>query len=668
MITAEPPGFRVVRELLEGLAGCPAIAKRPKISQGEQLMIQIAAKGAHGSILFLFFLICWPCFSYGAGQAVRFPVTIDYTFIKQAFIKQAFNQPGERAVPVNTADGCTRMDLWDPELQPGESALKLISNIKLQTGLPVGKTCLKLGEWQGKIDVLQQLVADPKTMKLGMRPAGYNTYSPGKTTTSLDMVFTNLIQTYLTPYLGKVSLDFSGAVKGVQGFLPGFFEPGARTQVNSWLSTLRIDNIRTGPQGVILDMVMNVDAAPKTPDKGPQSPDAIGRLTKNWEDWDSFLVYQIQALTGQTVPENERSSILENLLDSRYGFVQALEEGTLNQDLIFNQFVTTWQDLGSVFKKQFAGKFTGSPTDYLALIATSDALAALSAVGLSARPEINGGALLQLAKLMSPTGVTPTLAYTPSVNNDLRKFFGFTETIDDSGPSFPVMEIDDPDGRESGRIPSQLMSFVPFVAIPANAAQTTPSVSAVKLWLVSKSNVEPYLERVKKGLDQGADEIFARKVLAERYHNVFRKMVYATAWQESCWRQFVSSKGKVRPLMSYNQSSVGMMQINERVWRGIYKVDSLRWSVSYNIRVGCEILDLYLRRYALKKPEAKTLDDDTLARALYAMYNGGPGQFKKFLARNKSKSFWKIDRLFWEKYSMVKTGEMGKVSVCLIGR
>ena len=622
---------------------------------------------------FLIFTGCFafcPSSSSAASQAVRIPVTIDFDFIKQAFIGQVFNQPGERAVPVNTADGCTRMDLWDPQVQPGESALKLISNIKLQTGLPLGKTCLKLGEWQGKIDILQQIIADPKGMRLGMRPMGYNTYGPNNAQTSLDKVFTNLIQSYLTPYLGKVSLDFSGAVKGVQGFLPNFFEPGSRSQVNSWLSTLRIDGIRTSPQGVILDMIMNVDTVPVSGGVGaPQSKDAIGQLVKSWEDWDSFFVYQIQALKGQAVPEAERSSILENLLDSRYDFIHALDEGTLSQDLIFRQFTGTWQDLGSIFKRQFTGKFLLSPTNYLAYIATSDALAALSAVGLSAKPDINGNALLQLARLMSPKGIEPDLKYTPAVNNDMRKFFGFTDTIDESGPAFPVMEIDDPEAQDDQGFVEWLKSFTPFAARSACAAQTTtPSADALRIWIVSRSNIGPYLERVKKGLDQGASEIIMKKKLSERYHNLFRKMVYATAWQESCWRQFVSSRGKIRPLMSYNQSSVGLMQINERVWRGIYRVDSLRWNAAYNIRVGCEILDEYLRRYALRKPEAKTLDDDTMARTLYAMYNGGPGQFKKFLTRKKTGKFYKVDTLFWQKYGMVKANELGKVSICLIGR
>jgi len=35
------------------------------------------------------------------------------------------------------------------------------------------------------------------------------------------------------------------------------------------------------------------------------------------------------------------------------------------------------------------------------------------------------------------------------------------------------------------------------------------------------------------------------------------------------------------------------------------------------------------------------------------MNNGGPGQFRRFLARKKSNNYWKVDRLFRENYTMV---------------
>lgn len=124
-------------------------------------------------------------------------------------------------------------------------------------------------------------------------------------------------------------------------------------------------------------------------------------------------------------------------------------------------------------------------------------------------------------------------------------------------------------------------------------------------------------------------------------------------------------------LLSYNRTSVGLMQINERVWRGMYDRHHLRWNIRYNTAAGCEILELYLRKYALdrikKMKIEKTLDDDTFARIVYAMYNGGPGQFGKILERNKKGTFFSSDNLYFEKYSWVKNSQWENIRKCLIG-
>jgi len=160
----------------------------------------------------------------------------------------------------------------------------------------------------------------------------------------------------------------------------------------------------------------------------------------------------------------------------------------------------------------------------------------------------------------------------------------------------------------------------------------------------------------------------------ERYHQLYNLIVLATGWQESCYRQFIinKKKRKITYLRSYNGTSVGLMQINERVWRGLYDRNHLRWDIEYNAIAGCEILELYLKRYALKrlnkmKPETP-VDDDTLAQLVYSMYNGGPGQFHKFLKRKKSGKFYTSDKFFLEKYTWVKTDQFQNISRCLIGK
>jgi len=147
---------------------------------------------------------------------------------------------------------------------------------------------------------------------------------------------------------------------------------------------------------------------------------------------------------------------------------------------------------------------------------------------------------------------------------------------------------------------------------------------------------------------------------------MFRSMVDAMAWQESCFRQFTVRRGKLTYLLSYNRTSVGLMQVNERVWRGLYNRDRLRWDIRYNARAGSEIAELYLKRYVLPKL-GKKANPELLASAVYALYNGGPGQLAKFLKRSARGKLYQSDKLFSEKLRWVKKGAWHKISSCLGG-
>ncbi len=621
-------------------------------------------------IILLLAVACCPLTVTAAPQTIRIPVTLDPSFVRSAFIRQAFNLPGERALPLNLNEGCTRIELWDPEVGPEKSLLKLGSAIKIQAGLPLKGACIPLTGWEGHIDLLQQLVFDQKTSRLGMQVMDFKTFGAGGKQAGIDKGLVALIQAYLNPYLGNVGIDMSGVVKGLQGLLPLFIKDQDRQSFGSWLTTLRVGGVQMKGGSVILDVLMDVDApAPSGEGEGASLPAAgIQALVKAWEDWDAFFVNQIQALVGQSVTEDEKSTLFEALLDRRYEFVQALEEGTIRPDFVVRQFTDTWETLGSIFRKYLSTKLSGSPADYLSFIATADALVSLSKNGVNVMPDVSRRGLLQLVKLLGVKEAEPALSYSPAVNNPLRMFFGFGELPDDQIPAYEGLEMDFPEEAEEEGVPAALRSFLPFSVSAAHAQAQQPGIDEMKLWVLPKGNINPYLSRVRMVLDQAAEEVMKRKKLGAAYHDLYRSAVLATAWQESCWRQFVTKGGKIGPIFSYNKSSVGMMQINERVWRGIYKVENLRWNIRYNAMTGCEILELYLRQYALKKPESRGLDSDTLARSLYAMYNGGPGQFKKFLARKATNKFIKVDQLFWEKYSWTTSNQLNKISICLVGR
>jgi hypothetical protein len=110
------------------------------------------------------------------------------------------------------------------------------------------------------------------------------------------------------------------------------------------------------------------------------------------------------------------------------------------------------------------------------------------------------------------------------------------------------------------------------------------------------------------------------------------------------------------------------MQVNQHVWRGAYDVRGLQGDVAYNARAGSEILLHYLRDYALARGEDRHPGGlGNLARATYAVYNGGPGHLTRYRATNPRRSLARIDQAFWEKYVAVRAGREMEVARCYGG-
>ena len=165
-------------------------------------------------------------------------------------------------------------------------------------------------------------------------------------------------------------------------------------------------------------------------------------------------------------------------------------------------------------------------------------------------------------------------------------------------------------------------------------------------------------------LAQARQETLAKTALDAQFKPLFGDLVFAAAWQESCWRQFVRRGGKLVTLRS-PVGSVGIMQVNERVWRGAYDRRGLVGDMAYNARAGSEILLHYLRDYAIAKGEHRQPGGiANLARATYAVYNGGPGHLTRYRVRGTRRSLAAIDDTFREKLQAVQQGRELEVARC----
>ncbi len=295
---------------------------------------------------------------------------------------------------------------------------------------------------------------------------------------------------------------------------------------------------------------------------------------------------------------------------------------------------------------------------YLSFITAGDALMILDELGPAFGIEISRNGLIRLAKILG--GESVELEYSQEVNEALQKLFEvYPEEKQEGVQEAPVQEIK-PDTSFN-----ELLRTIEDFFIASVYAAELPSFAEIKRWQPPADKPGEYLEQVKKVLDFAATSLVIRRHLPNHFNRIFATLIPAIAWQESCFKQFVIKDKKLTYLLSYNNSSVGLMQVNERVWRGIYDTQRLRWDIKYNASAGCEIADLYLQKYALKKYGKNILKQtDMLAQLVYAMYNGGPGQYDKFLKRSKGKKLYESDQLFAQKYNWVKNDSWENVEKC----
>ncbi|VAX22141.1 Membrane protein [hydrothermal vent metagenome] len=602
------------------------------------------------------------------AKTVSLPITIDYPLLGLIIKNSAFKDPGETAVALDENYGCQKITLSEPQAADEGRFIRLKTRVKARAGAYIFNKCVAPVEWEGYIEVVQEVRFDDDWV-LRFHTSDSRLYNSEGRPARLTGIIYSLIKTYVHQYLDQIEINLAPPVTKMKKTIAPFFGPQASVQLKKLVRSFRPGQIRMTKDAARMEILAETDAlADKGDDEKKLSDDERERFTGAWEAWDSFLAYLLTSLSDGNLPLEDQQILLDTLLDMRSRFIVGLADHTLGPDFVRDQFTDSWKALEPVFRKRLDHGHASSALGYLAFFTASDALVTLDRIGFAFGVEISRNGLLRLARLLADDQPAP-LTYSGNVDTKLRKSLGLGEPLDEGGPSFDEDELD-LGSVDAGEVNStlKLFDFLTTGTAWADASQNKSKIEMILKWVATKKNLTSYLQRARKLIDESAAANLKKSSIPKKYHQLYRLIVPATAWQESCFRQFKKSRGKVTYLRSYNNTSVGIMQINERVWRGIYNPKSLRWNIRYNALAGAEIADIYLRRYALRKMNRKKpLSNDTLAHAVYAMYNGGPGQFRKFLKRKARGKFYLSDRLFRQKYSWVKNNRWDKMTACFAG-
>ncbi|UTW11236.1 lytic transglycosylase domain-containing protein [Marinobacterium rhizophilum] len=567
-----------------------------------------------------------------AGE-LQVPITLDYRILDQALDEQLLSGPGNTAELFTDGSRCNSLRLSNPRIEgTDDGQVRILTDISTRTGIPTGNHCMLPLEWNGVIETRHQAYIDRHRPAIDFRIVDSGILETNEQTRAVPGVIWNWIKDFIQPRFDAVSVDLAPAVGNLQDLLQLVLHApqaaGARVPVR-----LALHRVTATPAG--LNLVLRAQLPDPPPNWTPASDQVLteaelAHWDTRWQAWDGFATWLIKTLGASAEPELARA-LADLLLQARYDLRDALADDDRARDPVRDLFLNTWERLAPLLHDTRPTLPAVPALQYATFVSAADALSTLDRIAPHLGVQLDRNSLRSFARLLVPRVSDDALEYGTEVDPALRALLGL-----------------DPEFNQN-----EEASTLPFAwLIPAaHAGQVTPAlVARLTGWVPAATEIDDYLGTMAQLLDQVILAERSKGKVPGHAFDIYATLLRTTAWQESCWRQYVRKNGQVNTIQSPG-GAIGLMQINRHVWRGVYNLDALGRDVGYNARAGNEILVHYLVDFAIKHREDQAAGDPrALARAAYGVYNGGPRHLERYRKATTSKHLKAVDDEFWKKY------------------
>lgn len=648
-------------------------------------------------------------FAAPAAAQITVPLTIDYVTLREALIRQIYDAPGGRARLWSGDNDCQYLYAENPRFGRAGDAVKLETDGTLSLGVPIGGQCVSPLSWQGIIEIDAAPYLAPN-LRLMFRVSDINLYDAQHQKTLIVGRGFDLIKQNFIPRFQTFSFDLGPAVNEFRALAEDAAPAADAQRLRAALATIRgVPPLVPTDDGVRLTLAINAPAMaaaqPTAAPPGPLTPAELAAWNQRLDQWDAFIVFAVKQL-GSTVGDKQvRARLLSVLLDGRYRMVRALNQPSAPgaPDPVRVLFLDEWRQLRDIVRSAaISGQLGDHALEFMSFVSAGDALMAFDEAAPALGVRISAADLRRLARIMAPATTVDPLQFNYNEDPELQHIFGIVppqktpDSIEPSGLGGPAPATNSPGAMPpppgsappaSGASPSSGAPGAPAAPPPhdgpssaatfirmtlrliapaeafADAAPPPRRLTRLERMLrrvvVNENNAEPYTRALDALLDAAVDGESAEADAP--LPAAYRTLVKATAWQESCWRQFVVTRGRVWFLRS-STGDIGLMQINQHVWRGFYSIPHLEWDIAYNAGAGSQILARLMKRAAARARRGAAAA--AVVRSVYAGYNGGPDKLERWRRRDEPAGPRMVDEAFWQKYRALAAGQSIDVLRC----
>ena len=614
------------------------------------------------------------------ARTLEIPLWLDQGFMQRLLAEQVYTDDNGAAQVWDDGRNCNRLMLSGPELDIVDGKVRTRTAARASIGTVLAGICFSIIDWDGYIEVFQEPVLSDMPGMVEFRVVDSGIYKLDGESRGVIGTLWRWIKGYVHPRFDRLQLDLDPVLNDLRKLI-GLVFPHAGSLTHPEPETVSFADVAVINDRIKLDIRFEIPRQKITIEPSAPEPALTDMELAHWEEmwqqWDAFLTMLIKYTGVETNLHEVRSALLAVLLDARQDIIEILVPPEYEaQDPLPALFAKTWGQLAPIMRQISAGLPVRSVINYLGFITAADALAAIATTADEYGLHLDSDVLRHMARMLAPAYIGDPLQYDLEVDPEIRALFGFSAEL--SSPVIDNLPVEtgyiEPGDIELSGWPPAFLHYAGLpgaLLLPIMIAANNPYevlVTRLNDWIPGIMDLNQYLPQMQLLLDYIVNAALQERQLDAPFRDLYRPLVLTTAWQESCWRQHIKVKGEIRPILSH-AGAVGIMQVNQHVWRGFYAIDGLRNNVGYNARAGSEIVYHYLVDYAIAKGEHNLpgATTDNLARATYAMYNGGPRQINRYRRADTSASLRAIDNAFWKKFQVIRTGDILAVAECYSG-
>ena len=616
------------------------------------------------------------------AQEVRVPLFVDYNLLTRLTTAELRGPGREPSVLWRSDDGCSVFEIGSIRITPADGLLEIQADGNGRAGLGVLSWCLFPVERDADLRIRARPVFGDD-WQLRLTDVEVSVLDRKGRSTFLMRRLTGAVGEPIEDSVGRVKVDLAPPAAEMRDMIRSSLGPEHAERALAALDSLRPAGATATASGVKAEVTMRVSPGPP-PLVGPEPPPTEDERQR-WEDaladWDAFLTFMVKELGVSEGDPDAVDALFRLFTSGRYGIAAVLAAGPSDEDPVRPLFLDAWSQMRDIVRR-LAARETAPPDHallYLRFLAAGDALAALERVGPDVGLVISADGLRRLARALDPKSLFDPHDRSEAPDPALRKLFGFHEP-----PSTPLPPEPPPaaPGGSSAPAPPPASPPAPVPTSPPPPATVPPvdrgsqsrwwswgavahaaerpddtelGAIGVRLdrWVPEPAEVDTYRAQLSRLLDLVAAADREGAVIPTTLRTLFRQLVRATAWQESCWHQYARDGGRIVPLVS-STADIGLMQVNRRVWRGVFDARQLERDAVYNADAGTQILAQYLARYGVRETGVTT---GHVARATYAAYNGGPDAYTRYRTGRGASAYTRnVDTAFWKKFEVTVAG------------